>query len=134
MKSQSQTRLTNLLLVAATIPVGLYTRHLKSSYPTAGDMAGDALYATMVFFLAGVIFPQFSVRKRAAIALVFSCLIELTQLYHRPWLDHIRATPLGATILGSTFAWQDLVCYAAGVVLGIIAATILTTTAKNLRA
>jgi hypothetical protein len=61
---------------------------------TLGDMLGDALYATMVFFLAGVIFPRWTVFKRAAVALIFAFCIEFTQLYHRPWIDEIRSTSL----------------------------------------
>ena len=134
MTAQTQTRLTNLLLVGITIPVGLWTRSLKVHYPTLGDMLGDALYATMVFFLAGVIFPRWTVFKRAAVALIFAFCIEFTQLYHRPWIDEIRSTSLGATILGYTFAWQDLICYTLGVVLGVMTASLLARTAKNVRA
>jgi hypothetical protein len=134
MTAQTQTRLTNLLLVGITIPAGLWTRRLKLHYPTLGDMLGDALYATMVFFLAGVIFPRWTMAKRALVALIFAFCIEFTQLYHRPWIDQIRSTSLGATVLGYTFAWQDLICYALGVVLGVIAATLLAKTAKNVRA
>ena len=134
MKPQTQTRLTNALLAALIIPLGLATQPMKSHYPVLGDMLGDALWATMVFFIAGLIFPNFTVLKRAFIALAFAFCIEFSQLYHRPWIDEIRSTTLGAMILGFTFAWQDLFCYAAGIVLGIVALSILANSAKNVRA
>jgi len=52
-------------------------------------------------------------------ALAFSIAIELSQLYHAPWIDSIRHTTLGALILGFGFVWSDLICYAVGVLLGV---------------
>jgi hypothetical protein len=134
MKPQTQTRFTNALLAALIVPLGLATRPMKAHYPVLGDMLGDALWATMVFFIAGLLFPHFSVLKRAFIALAFAFCIEFSQLYHRPWIDEIRSTTLGAMILGFNFAWQDLFCYAAGIVIGIVAVGVLASTAKNVRA
>jgi len=39
----------------------------------------------------------------------------VSQLYHAPWLDAVRATRPGALALGQGFLWSDLACYAAGV-------------------
>ena len=52
--------------------------------------------------------------------MAFSVAIELSQLYHAPWIDSIRQTTLGGLILGFGFLWSDLACYAAGVGVGII--------------
>ena len=53
-------------------------------------------------------------------ALVFSYLIEISQLYHALWIDAIRATTLGGLVLGFVFLWSDILCYTVGVLLGII--------------
>jgi hypothetical protein len=37
------------------------------------------------------------------------------------WIDSIRNMALGGLIFGFTFAWSDLLCYALGVGLGIMA-------------
>jgi hypothetical protein len=50
----------------------------------------------------------------------FSIAIELSQLYHAPWIDSIRHTTLGGLILGFDFVWSDLVCYAVGVGIGVL--------------
>ena len=55
----------------------------------------------------------------AVLALVVSLLVELSQLYHAPWIDSVRQTTIGGLILGFGFLWSDLVCYAAGVGLGV---------------
>ncbi|MCA9011825.1 MAG: DUF2809 domain-containing protein [Planctomycetaceae bacterium] len=36
-----------------------------------------------------------------------------------PWLDSLRQTILGRLILGFGFLWSDLLCYTAGVAIGI---------------
>ena len=55
-----------------------------------------------------------------ALAMIFSVAIELSQLYHAPWIDSIRHTTLGGLILGFGFLWSDLACYAVGVGLGVV--------------
>ena len=56
----------------------------------------------------------------AALALAFSVLIELSQLYHAPWIDGIRQTTLGGLVLGFGFLWSDLACYTAGVACALV--------------
>jgi len=54
------------------------------------------------------------------LALAFSVAVELSQLYHAPWIDSIRHTTIGGLILGFDFVWSDLVCYAVGVGIGVV--------------
>src|ERR1017187_5265800 len=61
-----------------------------------------------------------STRTIACLAMSFSVAIEISQLYHAPWIDSIRQTTLGGLILGSGFLWSDLACYALGVGLGVM--------------
>jgi hypothetical protein len=42
-------------------------------------------------------------------------MIEVSQLYHAPWIDSVRHTTLGGLALGYDFDWRDLVCYAIGI-------------------
>ena len=46
---------------------------------------------------------QASTRTVAFLAMAFSIAIELSQLYHAPWIDSIRQTTLGGLILGLAF-------------------------------
>lgn len=81
--------------------------------------AGDILYATMVFLLAVLLRPRLSPLRAGVGAFGFCTAIEFSQLYHAPWIDAIRAYPLGHLVLGSGFAWPDIACYAIGVGLGM---------------
>lgn len=99
-----------------TVLVGLVSRHLEW-VPT---WVGDLLWATTVCYLISAVMPRAARWRRGAAALAFSYLIEIYQLYHRPWLDRIRDNPVGHLVLGSTFTWTDLLAYTAGVALGIV--------------
>ena len=108
-----------LVLVVAA---GLGSRVFGRSLPwVIATYAGDTLYATLVFVGLGILAPRWSTTRLALTALAFSCAIEVSQLYHAPWIDAIRRTLPGALILGYGFLWSDLACYAAGVALGAAA-------------
>lgn len=80
--------------------------------------AGDTLWATAAFLVLGLALPRASTVLVAALAMTVSVLVELSQLYHAPWIDAIRRTSLGGLVLGFGFVWSDLACYAMGVGLG----------------
>ena len=81
---------------------------------------GDLLYALMIFFGFGFLFLKIPTIKIAALALGFCFVIEISQLYHAPWIDTIRHTRIGGLVLGFGFLWSDLVCYFTGVSFGFI--------------
>jgi hypothetical protein len=113
-----RSRALYLLLAAATIALGLATRRFRGALPDAvGAYAGDVLWAAMVYLLIAAAWPRASTRRVAAGAAIFSLAIELSQLYHAPWIDAVRQTRLGGLVLGFGFLWSDLACYAAGIAL-----------------
>ena len=105
--------------VVVTIAAGLGSRAVASALPWwLAKNAGDALYATMVFFGIGFIAPRIRTSTAAAIALAYCVAIECSQLVHTPWLDAVRDTLPGHLVLGQGFHAFDLACYAIGVALG----------------
>ena len=114
----SRSRILTAALLATTIALGLASRRYAPALPSfIATYAGDALWAAMVFWVAALLFPRARTRTLVAIALGVSIAVELSQLYHAPWIDQLRATRLGALALGHGFLWSDLLCYAAGVAL-----------------
>ncbi|WP_439555186.1 DUF2809 domain-containing protein [Dyadobacter sp.] len=107
-------------LTAGVMLAGFLSRRLLGHYAFIRLYVGDALWAMMVFFGLAFIFRKWPAWQVAAAALGFSVCIELSQLYHAPWIDRIRQMPLGGLVLGFTFVWSDLVCYAVGVGLGVM--------------
>jgi hypothetical protein len=94
-------------------------RRFGTDLPTfVAQYAGDTLWALMVFLGISVAAPRARVSQRAGIALALAFAVEVSQLYHAPWINALRSTTLGGLVLGFGFLWTDLVCYAAGVSLG----------------
>ncbi|MFZ5481276.1 MAG: DUF2809 domain-containing protein [Myxococcota bacterium] len=95
-------------LAASVVVVALGLGSRATPLP---DGVGDALYAVLIYTLTGVVAPR--ARGRAAFALATCWAIEASQL--APWLAPIRATRLGALVLGRGFLWSDLAWYTLGV-------------------
>jgi len=84
------------------------------------EYAGDTLWALMLFLLASTLLAGRSNISRAGISLVLAFAVEVSQLYHAPWIDGIRNTTLGGLVLGFGFLWSDLVCYLVGIAAGAL--------------
>ncbi|SIN99844.1 Protein of unknown function [Singulisphaera sp. GP187] len=116
-RSRSRLFLAAILVVG----LGLGSRRFAEFLPQPIRLyAGDILWALLVYL--GLIFvrPSLSRSMAGTLALSFALLIEISQLYHAPWIDSLRANPLGGLVLGFGFLWSDLVCYGVGVSLGLL--------------
>ncbi len=112
----TRNRFVYLLLAVATIALGLASRRLAGFLPNFINLGlGDALWAVMVYLFVGAIFNRWAVVRTATVSLAFCYLIEISQLYHAPWIDAIRATRMGGLVLGFGFLWSDMVAYTLGV-------------------
>jgi hypothetical protein len=109
------------LLMLMVIGLGLASREYAQSLPVfLASYAGDTLWALLVFLTMGFLFPALSTLKITHTALIFAFFIEVTQLYHAPWLDTLRHYRLVGLVLGYKFLWSDLLCYTVGVLLGFV--------------
>ena len=112
-----------ILVIAA----GLVLRSRAIPIPDIiAKYGGDALWALMVFCGVGCLFYRQTTVQVSMMAFLISCVVEVSQLYHAPWIDAIRATRLGALAIGSIFNWPDFLAYAFGVGLGAIGERLLT--------
>jgi Protein of unknown function (DUF2809) len=114
-------RATYVRVLLLTITMGLGSRRFGAMLPRlVAQYAGDVLWATMVFWLLAIAVPGAARLRLAAAALTVAWAVECSQLYRAPWLDALRATSIGALVLGQGFLWSDLLCYAAGVALAVV--------------
>ena len=119
-------RLKYLLLTLFVVMLGLLSRKMSAcTLDFVKLYLGDILWAMMVYFGCRFLFVNLKKRASFGIALAFSYLIEVSQLYHAPWIDAIRATTLGALVLGFGFLWSDIACYTVGIILGIVVDSLL---------
>jgi hypothetical protein len=124
LKSTPRARSRSLYGLACVIIIecGLASRRYAAVLPPLiSAYAGDTLWALMVFAGLGMIFTTASPRGIALGALSIAYVDELSQLYHAPWIDALRHTRLSGLILGFSFVWSDLACYAVGVFIGVAA-------------
>lgn len=104
------------VLFVSTVSLGVASRLYGSVLPAfVARYAGDVLWASMVVWLLALLWPRASTRRVALGAFLTAVVVEVSQLYHAPWLDAARATRAGALLLGQGFLWSDLVCYTLGV-------------------
>lgn len=119
--NHKRNRLFYLLMAVIVIFLGLLSRQITGYLPEVINLVlGDSLWALMIYLLMGMVFRNWSVRKVAVFGLAFCFMIELSQLYHEPWIDKIRSTTFGGLVLGYGFLWSDLVAYAIGIGFGIL--------------
>lgn len=121
MNPPARRRLHYVLVIALVIVAGLASRssvavHLPAFVRT---YAGDTLWALALFLFLGLLLPRKHTITLALLALAIAFAIEFSQLYHAPWIDSLRDTRPGGLILGFGFLWSDLLCYTAGILLGV---------------
>lgn len=115
-----RSRLLYLILTIIVMILGLLSRKISGLPKIIELYSGDILWALMVFLIIAFIFNKKSTIFIISWAIIFSYSIEISQLYHAPWIDSIRNTTLGGLILGFGFLWSDLICYTIGIIIGII--------------
>ena len=109
------------ILIVIIIIIGLSTRLYPNLYPPFfAKYSGDALWTATAYLVVCFISPSVKIRNAIFIALAFSYLIEISQLYHAPWIDAIRANRFAALILGFGFLWSDFVCYTIGAIFAAL--------------
>ena len=121
-------RLLYLILTIIVMILGLLSRKIENLPEIISSYSGDILWALMVFLIIAFIFNKKSTIFTISWVIIFSYSIEISQLYHAPWIDAIRNTTLGSLILGFGFLWSDLVCYTIGILIGIVIDVIINKT------
>ena len=119
--SRPSLRVRYAAFASVTIIVGLIV-HLRGAVlgPAAQDATGDALWAMMILWWVSALAPSVGRVARGAAAYAVCVGVELSQLYHGPTIDAVRATTIGHLILGSGFDPRDLAAYAIGVTSALL--------------
>jgi hypothetical protein len=107
-------RLAGCLL--ATLAFGVVTRRVHLDAPLWDKSAGDVAYAVTVYFALAFVLPRTRPLWLALLALSFCFGIELFQLTGVP-VNISRRWHWAHWVLGSTFAWHDIACYALGIAI-----------------
>lgn len=119
----SRRRITLALLAVVTVGIGLLVH--RSVGGATGDIAGDALYAVLIYLLAAFVVPRWSGPAVAAVAFAVCAGVELLQLTDLP-REWASAFPPIRLVLGSGFDMRDLAVYAGAVVVAALVDIALT--------
>jgi hypothetical protein len=112
-------------LLLAVILLGLASRAYSPPLPSfVRAYVGDALWALAAYLTVAILFPRLPIRWATLVAGLFCLTVELSQLYHAPWIDGLRQIRAAALLLGHSFLWSDLVCYGLGIGVGMLAETL----------
>ena len=119
MKQTTKRRLINAAIFAALliteILIGLYAHGFVRVY------IGDVLVMPAMYFLIRIFTDKFP-RTLPAILFVFACAVEVSQYFGLYKILGFEPGSLMAIMIGTGFAWGDIVSYAAGTVINAAAA------------
>lgn len=110
-----------LIIMAVITVAGLPARVIQDQLPTWYTLYfGDYLWAMLLFFIFALMLRNMSTFKVAVITLLFTYLIEISQLFHPQWLDDLRSIKVFALVLGYGFLWSDIAAYTLGIFTGTL--------------
>ena len=108
MKKRLPYILAFVLLLLAEIYIGLFVRD-RFIRPYFGDVLVTALLCCLV----RAVYPK-GLRLLPAYVFAFSVVVEVTQYFDLVKLLGWENNALISTLMGRSFAWEDILCYAAG--------------------
>ena len=104
-----------LMLLTIVAALGLGSRRFPAGIYFWDKTVADAAYAAAVFLLLLLVFPRRHPRFLAPAALLFCVAIEFFKLTGLP--AHWASSPVSRIVFGTTFAWQNMITYAAAIAL-----------------
>lgn len=108
-------RLAYFVAVFVVMALGLGSRAFADVLPVfVAEHFGDALWACMIYFGFRTCYAHKKISFALWCSLAFCFAIEASQLYQAGWINYLRATTIGALVLGKGFLTADLVRYTAG--------------------
>ena len=110
-----------LLSLCVVIPVGFGTKFYQGPFEWwLNDYAGGMVYEIFWCFLAVIVWPTMNEWIIGVWIFLITSILEFLQLWHPPFLEVIRSTFIGRTLIGQSFTWMDFPYYVMGCVFGAL--------------
>lgn len=107
-----------ILLFATEVLIALYV-HDDFVRPYVGDM----IVTVVVWSFARIIFPD-KLKLMSLYVMIFATLVEVGQYFN--YVEILGVTnPILVTMMGTSFAWADIACYAVGCIVAAVTDCIL---------
>lgn len=124
-----------MVLCSTVIVVGLWLRSISNIMPLWINLyLGDFLWAIALYLSISIVLPNQNIITKILLALAISYSIELSQLWHTPWLEQLRSYTLVRLMTGVGFVWSDIVAYSLGIFCVAISDLIVYASCRRLHA
>lgn len=124
-----------MVLCSTVIVVGLWLRSISNIMPLWINLyLGDFLWAIALYLSISIVLPNQNIITKILLALAISYSIELSQLWHTPWLEQLRSYTLVRLMIGVGFLWSDIVAYSLGIFCVAISDLIVYASCRRLHA
>jgi hypothetical protein len=105
--------------LAVLIPAGFLTKAYRGPFQAwVRDSLGGVLYEMFWIWLFSLLFPRGRTWIIVVSVLVVTSLLEAGQLWHPEFLDAVRQSFIGRTLIGTSFSWLDFPHYVLGCAIG----------------
>ncbi len=117
----SPQRTKTVLVLLVLTPLGFYSKFYQGpGKEWAHSYAGDILYPMFWFFVLAFFWPKLSPYTNAVIIFLVTTAIEFSQLLSYPFLECIRRSFLGRTLIGTGFVVADIFYYLIGCLFAVL--------------
>lgn len=114
-KNMHNQRLKNLILFFLFLIIEiLIARYVHDSF--VRPYFGDMLVVVVLYFFVGIWLPGFPEKHRwlPLAIFLFAAAVEVLQYFHLVEILGVEDNPFLRTVLGATFDFKDIICYAVG--------------------
>lgn len=109
-----------LVAIGIITPLGFYSKfYTGPASHWVNNSLGGMLYVVFWSLFLSAIFLKARPWIIATVVLLVTCALEFLQLWHPRFLEAIRSTFFGATLIGNSFSWLDLIHYLFGALASI---------------
>ncbi|MGD9201034.1 MAG: DUF2809 domain-containing protein [Chitinispirillia bacterium] len=118
---QRNRRIYIIILLILIIPLGFLTKLYNGplSFWINNSLSG-IFYEIFWCLVILLILPNGNPIKISLLVLKATSIIECLQLWRPPFLEIIRKTFIGSTLIGTTFIWSDFFYYFIGCLIGYL--------------
>jgi len=121
-----------ILLLIIITPIGFLTKFYQGpAQAWVSDSLGGVFYEIFWCLVVAFIWPAGNPLKIALGVFVITCTLEFLQLWHPAFLEYLRNSFIGRTILGNSFNWMDFPYYVVGSLLGYLLLVALNIISKK---
>jgi hypothetical protein len=121
LRKNPHVRIWAAALLLVLIPLGFLTKFYHGPLETwVNNSLGGVLYVIFWSLVVFFFFPAATPYKITGTVFIVTSMIEALQLWHPPFLEAVRSTRIGVTLIGNSFAWLDFPHYLLGSLLAYL--------------